>query len=513
MAKQLLVNLSEQKKQAFLKKKSNYEFGLQYTKNHPANGYVFNPKNMGDSINSTALEYFPSLTIDGNKIVFNRRVNGDEDFYESNKINNVWQNAKPLQGRLNTNFNEGAQTISQDGQLLIFTGCNYPEGLGSCDLYISYKDKNGLWTEAENMGNILNGEAWESSPTLSADKRDLYFASTRAGGFGNSDIWVSRFENNRYQKPENLGEEINTSADEKYPFIHSDNNSLYFTSNGHAGYGQNDLFLSKRKENNTWQKPTNLGYPINTIDDEGSLIVAADGKTAYYASDKGDAKNKVDLYSFELRDDIRATKTLWVKGKVYDKKTNVGLPSEVELTSIENGFTISKLQTDAEGNYLITLPTGKNYEFDVNKKGYLFYSENFSLKDNPLDSASVLNIPLQPIEKGSSIVLKNIFFDTKKADLQKVSFAELDKVVKIMAENTNMIIQISGHTDNVGQAKDNLLLSNNRAKAVTNYLLQKGIAAKRLIAKGFGSTKPIEKNSTDIGKAKNRRTELTIISN
>ena len=506
-------NLSEQKKSAFLKKKSNYEFGLQYLKTHPANSYVFNPNNMGDSINSTALEYFPSLTIDGNKIIFNRRVNGDEDFYESNKINGVWQNAKPLQGRLNTNFNEGAQTISQDGQLLIFTGCNYPEGLGSCDLYISYKDKNGLWTEAENMGSIINGEAWESSPTLSADKRDLYFASTRVGGFGNSDIWVSHFENNRYQKPENLGEAINTSADEKYPFIHSDNSSLYFTSNGHAGYGANDLFLSKRKENNTWQKPTNLGYPINTIDDEGSLIVAADGKTAYYASDKGDAKNKVDLYSFELRDDIRATKTLWVKGKVYDKKTNAGLPAEVELTSIENGFTISKLQTDADGNYLITLPTGKNYAFDVNKKGYLFYSDNFSLKENPLDSALVLNIPLQPIEKGSSIVLKNIFFDTKKADLQKASFAELDKVVKIMAENTNMIIQISGHTDNVGQEKDNLMLSNNRAKAVTNYLLQKGIAAKRLIAKGFGSVKPIEKNTTDIGKAKNRRTELTIISN
>jgi outer membrane protein OmpA-like peptidoglycan-associated protein len=243
------------------------------------------------------------------------------------------------------------------------------------------------------------------------------------------------------------------------------------------------------------------------------LIVAADGKTAYYASDKGDAKNKIDLYSFELRENIKATKTLWVKGKVFDKKTNAGLQAEVELTNIENGNVISKLITDADGNYLITLPAGKNYAFDAQKKGYLFYSDNFSLKENKLDSPLVLNIPLQAIEKGSTIVLKNIFFDTKKAELQKASFIELDKVVKLLTENTSMTILITGHTDNVGQAKDNLTLSNNRAKAVTNYFITKGIAAKRLTAKGFGSTKPIDVNTTEIGRAKNRRTELAIISN
>ena len=505
--------LSELKKIFFKKRKDSYEFAVQYAKNNAANGYVFNPKNLGDSINSTALEYFPSLTIDGNKMIFNRRVNGDEDFYESDKINNVWQNAKPLQGRLNTNFNEGAQTMAQDGQMLIFTGCDYPEGYGSCDLYISYKEKNGLWSEAINMGSIINSEAWETAPSLSPDKKDLYFASTRAGGFGGSDIWVSHFENNKYQKPENLGEEINTAADEKYPFIHTDNKSLYFTSNGHAGYGQNDLFISRKKGNNNWQIPKNLGYPINTIDDEGSLIVAADGKTAYYASDNGEAKNKVDLYSFELRKDIRASETLWINGKVFDKKTNIGIAAEVELTSIEDGIKVSSVQSDKDGNYLITLPFGNKYAFDVTKKGYLLFSETYAMVDIQIDTPIYINIPLQPIEKGSSIILKNIFFETKKADLQKTSFIELDKVVKLMVENSNMVIQISGHTDNVGQVKDNLLLSNNRAKSVTNYLLQNGIAAKRLIAKGFGSAKPIEKNTTDNGRAKNRRTELIVISN
>jgi outer membrane protein OmpA-like peptidoglycan-associated protein/tetratricopeptide (TPR) repeat protein len=506
-------NLSEQKKQGLIKRKNNYEFAILYAKNNIANGYIFNPKNMGDAINSTALEYLPSLTVDGNKMVFNRRINGDEDFYESIKQNGVWQNAVPMPGKINTNLNEGAQNISQDGQVLIFTGCNYPEGAGSCDLYISYKDKNGVWSEATNMGEVINTESWETSPSLSPDKRDLYFASTRLGGLGGSDIWVSHFENNKWQKPENLGPEINTTGNESCPFIHADNATLYFNSNGHIGYGQNDLFVSRRKENNIWQKPENLGYPINTIDDEGSLIVAADGKTAFYASDKGDAKNKIDLYSFELRENIKATKTLWVKGKVYDKKTNAGLQAEVELTNIENGNVVSKLITDADGNYLITLPAGKNYAFGVLKKGYLFYSDNFSLKENKLDSPLILNIPLQPIEKGSTIVLKNIFFDTKKAALQKASFIELDKVVKLLAENTNITILITGHTDNVGQAKDNITLSNNRAKAVTNYLIQKGISAKRLTAKGFGSTKPIDVNTTENGRAKNRRTELSIISN
>jgi outer membrane protein OmpA-like peptidoglycan-associated protein len=275
----------------------------------------------------------------------------------------------------------------------------------------------------------------------------------------------------------------------------------------------NDLFVSKRKENNNWQKPENLGYPINSIDDEGSLIVASNGKTAYYASDKGDYKNKVDLYSFELRDDISASKTLWVKGKIFDKKNNIGLPSSVELTTLDSGYVISNLQTDEEGNFLTTLPIGKNYAFNVNRKGYLFYSENFSLKTNFIDSPMVVNIALQPIEKGASILLKNIFFESKKALLQKESYIELDKVALLMQENPNLIIQISGYTDNVGKPADNLLLSLNRAKTVVAYLQTKNINPKRLIGKGFGESKPIASNSNENGKAQNRRTELSVISN
>lgn len=509
-----ISNLNKQSIQAGSYRKKVYEFALDYASKHPYGNYSFEPKNMGDSINSINLEYFPSLTIDGHTLIFNKRINSDEDFYESNLVDGVWSKAKPVEGKVNTNLNEGAQTISQDGQWLIFTGCNYPEGMGSCDLYISYRLKNGKWTEAENMGSIINSEFWDSSPSLSPDKKDLYFSSSRPGGYGGRDIWVShRSANGKWTKPQNLGAEVNTDADETCPFIHADNQTLYFNSNGHMGYGMADLFLAKKINDSTWSKPENLGYPINTIDDEGSLIVAADGKTSYYASERSDSRGGLDLYSFELRPDVRALKTLWVKGKVFDKKTKQGLPSSIELTDISSRNVVSRLQTDEEGNYLVTLPAGKDYAFNVNRKGYLFYSDNFSLADNPTDSSFTADIPLQPIEPGASIVLKNIFFDVNKFQLKPESMPEIDKVVSLMNDNPKLVIQISGHTDNVGKETDNLALSLNRAKSVTAYLLSKGIDTKRIISKGFGATKPVASNDTETGRSLNRRTELSITSN
>lgn len=493
-------------------RKSTYSFAVDYEKKHPVKNYVFKPVNLGDSINTSDLEYFPSLTIDGSKMIFTRRVASDEDFYESDFIDGRWSKAKPLGGKVNTNFNEGAQNISQDGQLLVFTGCNYPEGEGSCDLYFSIKTNTG-WSEPQNLGPVVNTDFWESSPSLSPDKRDLYFASSRAGGFGGRDIWVAhRMPNGKWSRPQNLGESVNTSGDESCPFIHADNETLYFNSNGHTGYGMTDLFFSKKINDSIWAPAENLGYPINNIDDQGSLIVAADGKTAYYASDGADTRGGLDIYSFQLRDDIRPLKTLWVKGKVYDKKTNAGLPSSVELTNVKTDRIVSKIQTDEDGNYLITLPVGNDYAFNVNRRGYLFYSDNFSITPNT-DSVFIVNIALQPIEKGASIVLKNIFFETGKFDLQNESKSELDKLVELLNDNPNLKIQIDGHTDNVGQQKDNLELSNNRAKSVVGYLLSKGINQQRLSYKGFGATKPVADNNTETGRAQNRRTELYVTGN
>ncbi|HEX2683176.1 MAG TPA: flagellar motor protein MotB, partial [Ferruginibacter sp.] len=340
-------------------RKSGYTFAIEQEKKHPSKNYVFAPVNLGSGINTKDLEYFPSFTIDGRKMIFTRRIAADEDFYESDLINGSWSEAKPLGGKVNTNLNEGAQNISQDGQLLIFTGCNYPEGEGSCDLYFSVRTKNG-WSEPQNLGPMVNTDFWESSPSLSPDKRDLYFASSMAGGVGGRDIWVThRLPTGKWSRPENLGESVNTRGDESCPFIHADNQTLYFNSNGHPGYGMTDLFLSKKINDSIWGPAENLGYPINTIDDQGSLVVAADGKTAYYASDGADTRGGLDIYSFQLREDIRPLKTLWVKGKVFDKKTLSGLPSAVELTDIKSGSLISKIQTDEDGNYLVTLPVGK----------------------------------------------------------------------------------------------------------------------------------------------------------
>ncbi|WEK35816.1 MAG: OmpA family protein [Candidatus Pseudobacter hemicellulosilyticus] len=507
-----IPNLNEQSRRNGDFRRRSYQFALDYASQKPLGEYKFNPTNMGDSINSAFSEYYPALTIDGEEFLFTRRVNGiNEDFYSALRSPKGWSIARPLSGAINSAANEGAQSISQDGQWLIFTGCNFPGGAGSCDLYISFLTPRG-WSEPENLGNRINTEYWESAPSLSPDKRDLYFASSRPGGYGGSDIYVSHLlPNGQWSEPENLGPEVNSAGSESCPFIHADNQTLYFTSNGHLGYGGDDLFVSRKNSKGGWSKAQNLGYPINTIENEGSLVVAADGYTAYYASDRSDSRGGLDLYTFELRSDIRPARTLWVKGRVYDQKTGKGLPSAVELTDLSSQEVLSKVQTDATGNYLVTLPVGKDYAFNVNRKGYLFYSANFSLSSGA-DSVYAIDIPLQPIETNASIVLNNIFFATNKYDLQPASTSELDKLYVLLRDNPTLIIQINGHTDNVGKAEDNLVLSNNRAQAVVNYLVNKGIAQQRLSFKGYGATLPIAGNDTEAGRAQNRRTELKVLS-
>jgi outer membrane protein OmpA-like peptidoglycan-associated protein len=242
------------------------------------------------------------------------------------------------------------------------------------------------------------------------------------------------------------------------------------------------------------------------------MIVDADGKTAYYSSDKIDSKGGLDIYTFELRKDLRPLKTLWAKGKVYDKKTAAGLPSTLLLTDVNTQQTVSRLQTDEDGNYLVTLPVGKNYAFNVHRKGYLFYSENFDMSNVSSDSVYNIDIPLEPIEVNAKVVLRNVFFDTKKTDLKPESISELDNVVRLMNENPNMKVQISGYTDNVGTAEDNVKLSNGRALSVVNYLVAKGVKKDRLSYKGFGETNPVATNDTEEGRAMNRRTELRVVS-
>jgi outer membrane protein OmpA-like peptidoglycan-associated protein/tetratricopeptide (TPR) repeat protein len=489
-----------------------FQFAVDFSKKHAGEDYVFAPHNLGDQINSRESEYFPSMPVDGSSLIFTRRLNDfNEDFYASHRKDSSWGNAFRLNGSINTPLNEGAQNISQDGKWLVFTGCNRPEGFGSCDLYISYETTEG-WSEALNLGSNINSDQWDSQPCLSPDKRDLYFASRRAGGYGGSDIYVSHLQNNgKWSEPENLGPKINSAGDEQCPFIHADNETLYFTSNWWPGYGDEDLFVVRKQNEKEWSTPENLGYPINTIDREGTLFIVADGTTAYFASDRSDSKGGLDIYSFDMRTGMRPTKTLWVKGKVYDQKTLAGLPSTVELIDLTSKQTISRVQTDEKGNYLITLPVGKDYAFNVNRRGYLFYSDNYSLKEKSPDSTYKKDIALQPVEVNASVVLRNIFFDVNEYTLKPESQVELDKLTEFLKDNPTVRIQIEGHTDNIGSAADNQKLSENRAKSVVAYLNKNGIALTRLLAKGFGASKPIADNNTEEGRAQNRRTELKIV--
>jgi outer membrane protein OmpA-like peptidoglycan-associated protein len=363
------------------------------------------------------------------------------------------------------------------------------------------------------MGNRINTDQWESAPSLSPDKRDLYFTSRRLGGYGGSDIYVSHLlAGGQWSEPENLGPEVNTIGDESCPFIHADNQTLYFTSSGHPGYGGDDLFLTRKGPKRKWSVPRNLGYPINTIENEGSLVITADGAVAYYASDRADSRGGLDLYTFGMRNDIRPVKTLWIKGKVFDKNTSKGLPSAIALTDLKTKDIISRVQTDETGNYLITLPVGKDYAFNVNRKGYLFFSDNFPLSQKSPDSTYNIDIPLQPLAANASIILKNIFFDVNRYTLKTESQVELDNVVTLLKDNPTVKIQINGYTDNAGKPADNITLSNNRAKAVVEYITVKGIDAKRMSYQGFGEKMPLADNSSEEGRARNRRTELKVLA-
>lgn len=506
-----IPSLNESSLKAGAYRRKTYEFAIEYAATQTDTGYIFNPVNLGDEVNSIFSEYYPTITIEGNQLVFTRRVNHyNEDFFGTELVNGKWTKSKGLLGNINSNMNEGAQNISQDGEWLIFTGCNFPEGYGSCDLYISYKTLDG-WSSPMNLGPEINTEAWESAPSLSPDKQHLYFSSNRPGGYGANDIYVStRQPNGRWSAPENLGPVINTPGSESTPFIHADNQTLYFTSDGHLGYGNNDIFKTQ-KEGNNWSKPINLGYPINTIEDEGSMVITADGITAYFASDRADSRGGLDLYTFELRPDIRPIRTLWVQGKVFDKETLKSLPSTIELTDLSTNEVVSRIQTGIESNYLITLPVGKDYAFSVNRKDYLFFSENFMLSENAPDSVYNIDIALQPLTKNATIVLNNIFFDVNKYTLKKESTAELNRLVQLLTDNPSLKISISGHTDSTGNEANNLQLSANRAKAVVEYLISRGVQSNRLQYEGLGSSQPVADNLSAEGRAKNRRTELKII--
>jgi len=508
-----LPNLSASSLQAAKYRKKCFEFAVTLQELYPERKQL-SVLHMGDSINSSVSEYYPSMTIDGKELIITRRTRNaaDEDFYSSSQVDGIWRNAVPLKGKVNTLFKEGGQQITPDGKWMVFSAKDYPEGLGSFDIYLSVQSDNG-WSERIHAGNAINTEYWESAPCLSPDKKQLYFSSDRPGGYGGTDLYVSTLlANGKWSTPQNLGPTVNTPGDESCPFMHADNQTLYFNSNGHLGYGGTDLYLTQ-KTTQGFSVPQNLGYPINTIDDEGSLFVASDARTGFLASDRGDSKGGLDIYSIQLYDGIKPSACSWLAGRVYDSLQNSGLSGLIEVIDLATQQVISAVQAEDDGSYLAILPAGKNYALNVSKKGYLFYSGRFIMKETNAQQRLTYNIPLQRLQEGTKIILKNIQFTSGSFELLPESYIEMDKLLTLLAENPKLKVQITGHTDNVGSEQDNLKLSKQRAQVVLAYLTGKQISAERVIAKGMGAQEPIADNDTPNGRALNRRTEMLILSN
>lgn len=490
---------------------------------------TFSP--MSNAVNTKRPEYLPSFTLDENQLVFVRK-GSDEDFYISQKIDSVWQPAQPIL-ELNTNQNEGAQAISADGKLLIYAGCARPDSYGDCDLYFSERI-NGSWTKPKNMGPLVNSKAWDSQPSIAPDGKTIYFASSRPGSLGKEDIWKTQKDTNgKWMLPTVLDSTINTIEREYTPFIHADNQSLYFTSNGHPGMGALDLFVAYKKTDGTFDTPKNLGYPINTDADENNLIVAKDGKTGYFVTDRvydgvrkslveSQAGTETDIYSFELPANVRAQSAVtYARGKVYDAQTFKPILAKVEIKDLATNQLHTTINTDRDGEFMTALPFGKTYSLNVNKAKYIFYSDNFELQATNLQTKPFeLDISLQPIVDTPSnntnnviakpIVLKNIFFATASAVLKPESQGEIQALSELLTQNPTLRIQLNGHTDNVGDDATNVTLSENRAKAVFDALTKLGIDAQRLRYKGFGKTLPIDSNDTVVGRQNNRRTEFVV---
>ena len=328
------------------------------------------------------------------------------------------------------------------------------------------------------------------------------------------DIWVATLsKSGGFNPPVNLGDSINTPGDEFAPFIHPDGKTLYFSSNGHIGMGGHDIYMSRKDSTGKWSKPMNLGYPINTHNDEIGLIVNAKGDLAMFSSDRLGGKG-CDIYTFDLYEKIKPVITTYVKGTVFNASDfKQKLKAKLVLIDLETQKTVEELYSaDGTGAYMICLPVDKNYAFNASKEGFMFYSENFSLKDmKDPTKPYVMDIMLQPIKIDNKVVLKNIFYEFNSFELKHESTAELDKLIDFMKSNPSVKIEISGHTDNVGTKAYNQKLSEDRAKSVYTYLMNHTIAKERLSFKGYDFSQPIDTNDTEEGRAKNRRTEFKIV--
>ncbi|MCF8238074.1 MAG: OmpA family protein [Saprospiraceae bacterium] len=478
----------------------------------------FDPVPFSAALNSAGDELNPTFTADGQTVVFTRYDGRQEDFYTSTWVDGAWKEATPL-ADLNTADNEGAHCLSKDGRMMVFTSCNNRNGLGSCDLYESHWWR-GHWSEPVNLGPAVNSKHWDSQPTLSADGRLLIFSSKRPEGQGGADLWYSqRKPDGHWSVAQLLPGKIQSPGDDETPFLHADGQTLYFSSNGHIGMGLHDLFVSRLTADSSWSEPVNLGYPINTREQEQAITLSLDGQTAYFSSDRFTSKSKsnFDLFTFTLPQNSRGTSVTYVTGTVRSVASHQGLPATITFQCLDTPESSPLIgQADQDGQYLICLPAGKRYALLIDHPQYSFFSESFDLSDSLAFHPYQLDVDLYPIKKRQSedrkaIVLQNILFASGSDELLMESTFELQKVLEFLRENPGIRIRIEGHTDNVGLPEDNLDLSTRRATSVVKWLLDHGISEDRLLSAGYGESRPLVENDTPAHRQMNRRTELVIL--
>lgn len=508
----------------------NCNFALEAIK-HPV---PYNPINLGPNVNSDRPEYFPSITADDKKLLYTRDVldpreinfgHQEDIMVSTSEAPHEWAFGKGVSQNINTVYNEGAPTFSADGKYIILVGCEVGygdkdygpdrQGYGSCDLFVSEKIGE-QWTKPANMGSPVNSANWETQPSFSSDGKTLYFIRgfmNKQTGEKMQDIYRSEITANGWSKPERLPDYINTPGKEESVQIHPDGQTLYFSSDGHIGMGGTDIYMCRMQVDGTWGKPINLGYPINTHMDENSLLVSSKGDIAYFASDREDGYGDLDLYRFDLPKELQPIKTTYMKGFVYDSISREPLAADFQLYDLTTGKLYKRaIANSGNGEFLVAIPTNKDFGLIAEHEGYLYYSKNYSLdKLEKTEEGFVVNVPMQPIDSGTEIVLENIFFDVDKWDLKPASIAELEKLKDFLTKNATLKVELGGHTDSDGDDAHNMKLSNNRAKAVKDWLIEHGIEASRLTHKGYGETQPVVPNDTPENKAKNRRTVVKIL--
>jgi outer membrane protein OmpA-like peptidoglycan-associated protein/tetratricopeptide (TPR) repeat protein len=487
---------------------------------------------VGSAINSPYPDYRPLISADESMMIFtSRRPNttgGErspydmqyfEDIYVSYQTDGKWQPAENIGTTLNTNDHDAAAGISANGQDLFL----YQGGINGGDIILCQLFGNE-WQRTALLDGVMNTPARESSASFSFDGNTLYFVSNKKeGSFGGGDIYRCRKNaDGNWTKPENLGNRINTEYEEASIFIHPDGRTLYFSSQGHTSMGGFDIFRATLDSNGIWGNPVNLGYPINTPDDDVFFVISGSGKHGYYSSFRAEGAGEKDIYMIDFREDTTETyppgankgmaKLTLLKGTVKDVVTLLPLGAEIEIVdNQENRVIFTSKCNSKTGKYLVSLPSGRNYGIAAKADGYLFHSENFNIPDTAAFQEVEKNILLYKVEVGSKMVLKNIFFDFDKATLRQESISELERIVKIMSDYPGIRVEISGHTDNKGSLDYNTNLSRNRAQAVVDYLVSKGVSKTRLEYKGYAFNMPLTTNDTEEGRQMNRRVEFKIV--